>query len=496
MVRIKIAIALGCMVFTLGAVAQNTGCSNPTSEAALDLQKKAQAELSVQAYASVVEELKPFVAAHPEQCKLSLILGQAYMYSKKDHDAEMQFRGVLARDAGNRTAKLELARIYGYHAHFAKSNHLYRELLNADPSDESARIGLVRNLIETENIAQAKVALKAGLAYHPNSIRLQNFQDELSNQHDEADSVDMGTVPRPQFGVQNWTYIITDSAEDNNVENLSFLDNQLSPHFFAHLATRVRHLASKGGIVEPQDDNAESENGPTVSAVTFQGTARLNYHATHWLTASGGVGGVRFNNGTSKALFRGGLEVHRGSSIYFNTTYLRTPVLPTQEAETFHLTGQGWRTSFDWSPPRQRLTVEYSDLRYSDRNHRHEQNLEWLRWYGEGRVGFGSGLILDHLSFSLPLNEGYFSPGNYQNYMATVAAQVQHYTHFRGEYKFNTGAESLESSEFRYVYELAADNSLRFDKWDIYANYTFDHDTQATGAFETHFTSFGIGYAF
>ncbi|MHB2006474.1 MAG: tetratricopeptide repeat protein [Acidobacteriaceae bacterium] len=496
MVKAFVAIVLGCVAFTLGAVAQNTGCAKSPSEAALDLQKKAQAALAVQAYARVVEELKPFVATHPEECELGLILGQAYMYSKKDHDAETQLRSVLARDAGNRTAKLELARVYGYHARYRRSNHLYRELLNADPSDEGASIGLVRNLIETENIAQAKVALKAGLAAHPNSLRLQDYQDELSNEHDEGDSVDMGTVPRPQFGVQDWTYIITDSAEDNNVENLSFLDTQLSPHFFVHLATRVRHLSSKGGIVEPLDDNAESENGPTVGVVTFQSTARLNYHIARWLTASGGVGGIRFNNGTSKALFRGGLEVHRGSSLYLSATYLRTPVLPTQEAETFHLTAQGWRTSFDWSPPRQRLDMQYSDLRYSDTNRRHQQYLEWLRWYGEDRVGFGSGVILDHLSFDLPVNEGYFSPSNYQNYMATVAARVQHYRHFRGEYKFNIGAESLESSEFRYAYELAADNSLRFGKWDIYANYTFDHDTQSTGAFETHFTTFGVGYTF
>lgn len=496
MVKILIAVALVCLAFTSRAAAQNAGCSKSTSAAALDMQRRAQAALAAKAYGRVEEELKSFVAAHPEECDLSLILGQAYLYRKKDRDAESQFRSVLKRDGGNRMAKLELARLYGYHARYVESNRLYGELIDADPLDENASIGLVRNLIETDEIAKAKAALKAGLTAHPNSLRLQEYQDQLAAELDEENTAPKEIAHRPEYGFQDWTYIITDSAGDNIVENLSRSDVKLSSRFFAHATTRVRHLSSNGGVVELPDANAESEGGPTVSAVTFQATARFDYHLNRWLTASGGVGGVRFNNGTSKMLFRGSLEAHHGSSLYLKTTYIRTPVLPTQEAETFHLTAQGFRTRFDWTPPKWRVHAGASELKYSDTNRRHEQDVDALRWFGVGRIGVGAGFSIDHLSFDQLLNHGYFSPGDYQNYMGAATIRLQHYHHFNAEYKVNTGSESIEPSPFRFVFEVAADNFLRFGKWDFHVNYTFDHITQSTGAFQTSFTSLGAQYKF
>ena len=440
--------------------------------------------------------MKSFVAAHPEECDLSLILGEAYLYSKKDREAGRQFRSVLARDAANRTAKLELARLYSYHSRYVESNRLYAELLDADSSDENASIGLVRNLIETDNIAKAKAALEAGLSAHPNSLRLQEYQDQLSEQPDEGNAPARETVHRPQFSLQNWTYIITDSAGDSIVENLSRSDAQLSSRLFAHVTTRVRHLSSNGGVVELPEGNAESEGGPTISAVTFQATTRFDYHLTHWLTASAGVGGVRFNNGTSKALFQGSLEAYHGSSLYLKTTYIRTPVLPTQDAETYHLTAQGLRTRLDWTPPQWRVHAGASALKYSDTNRRYEQDIDALRWFGVGRVGVGTGLLINHLSFDQPLDHGYFSPGDYQSYMGTATIRLQHYHHFNAEYRVDAGAESIEPSPFRFVFEVAANNFLRFGKWDFHANYAFDHMTQSTGAFHTSFTSLGIQYKF
>jgi tetratricopeptide (TPR) repeat protein len=446
---------------------------------------RAQKALAAKFYGAVVEELKPFVSAHPEECELSLILGRAYLYGKHDHDAEKQFSNVLAREPSNRTAKLELARLYGYHDQYVRSNQLFTELLDADPTDESASIGLARNLIDTDNIAKAEAVLKAGLAAHPNSLRLQEYQDLLSAQQNEVEAPD-----------RNWTYVIEDSAADSIVENLTRASAQLSPRFTAHITTRVRHLSSDGGIVEPPNDNAESEGGPTVSVVTSQATTHINYHITHWVSATAGGGAVRFNNGTSKGLFRAGLEAHRGTSLYLNVTYSRAPVLPTQEAETFHLTWQGWRTSFDWSPPQWRVHLLSSTTTYSDTNRLHEQDADALRWFGVGKVSLGTGITIDHLYFDQTLNHGYFSPTDYQSYMESTAVRLQHFHHYNAEFRFNSGAETIEPSPFRFIYEISTENFLRFGKWDLHADYTFDHATQSTGAFQTSFTRIGIKYTY
>lgn len=457
---------------------------------------KAQKALASNFYGAVVEELKPFVGAHPEECQLSLILGRAYLYGKHDRDAEKQFSNVLARDPGNRIARLELARLYGYHDKYALSNQLFTELLNADPTDENASIGLARNLIDTDNIAKAETVLKAGLAAHPNSLRLQEYQDLLNAQQDEVEAPVSNLPHHPTYVLQNWTYVIADSAADSIVENLTRGSAQLSPRLIAHVTARVRHLSSNGGIVEPANDNAESAGGPTVSVVTSQATTHLNYHITHWLSATGGGGGVRFNNGTSKALFRAGLGVHRGTSLHLNVMYGRAPVLPTQEAETFHLTWQGWQTALDWSPPQWRMHLLSSETTYSDTNRLHEQNADALRWFGAGKVSLGTGLAIDHLSFDQTLNHGYFSPIDYQSYMETTAVRLQHFHHYNAEFQFNSGAETIEPSPFRFIYEVSTENFVRIGKWDIHADYTFDHATQSTGAFQTSFTRIGIKYTY
>ncbi len=474
----------------------SSGCSEPTTTSALERQQRAQAALDRGSYGWVQEELKSYVAVHPEQCELRLLLGKAYLYSGRDRAAERQFAEVLARDPANETALLELGRLNGYHSRYAQSNALYKKLLQIDPGDENANIGLARNLIDTDEMEKARAAIKAGLAAHPNSLRLQELQDQIAEQEDEIPQVATKPLRTRRTSFQDWTYIITDSVGDSIFENLSRSEEQLSKRAFVHVTTRIRHLSSQGGIVEIPDQNAESEGGPTISGTTFEAGLRLDYHLTKWLNASGGVGGVRFNNGSYKGLFRGSLEVHRGSFLYFKSTYLRTPVIPTQDAETFHLTSQGVRNDFDWTPPQWRVHSSFSELQYSDTNRRHEQDLDTLRWFGTSHVGLGTGFSLDHLAFDQFLNHGYFSPGDYLNYMGAASVRVQHYHHFNGEYKVNLGAESIEPSPFRFVYEISAENMLRLGKWDLHANYTFDHATQSTGAFQTNFTSLGVRYAF
>ncbi len=489
-------IAMCTALLIVQANAEAGVCRKPEDQATVEMQERAQHALQIKSYRAVEEELRLYVAAHPEQCDLSLLLGRAYMFRKRDRSAEKLFRAVLERDGNNRVAMLELARIDGYHAKYSESNRFYEVLLAADPEDESASVGLVRNLMDMEETTNAVAVLKAGLKAHPNSLQLQEFQDELSTQPVKGHNNESEVQHRYQSQVQDWTYIIVDSAGDHIVENLSRSTIEITPRLFVHLTTRVRYLSSQGGILEPVDENAESLGGATVSAVTFQGTTRLDYHLTHWLTLTGGGGGVRFNNGTSRGLFRGGLDLHKGRSLSFNATYLKTPVLPTQEAETFHLTAQGIRMRLDWSKPKDRMHLSLSELRYADTNLRHEQQFEALHWFGARRVDLGTGVDVEHLGFSQTLNHGYFSPSNYQSYMASAAVRLHHFHHFNAEYKFSSGAESIKPSPFRFVYEVTADNFVNLGKWDLHANYTFDHSTQSTGAFQTSFVSVGVKYAF
>ena len=489
-------VAISSVLLIIQADAQTGVCRRPEDKATVDMQERALHGLQTKSYGAVEEELRQYVAEHPEQCDLSLLLGQAYMFRKKDRAAEKLFRAVLERDESNRLAMLELARIEGYHARFAESNRLYELLLASDASDESASVGLVRNLMDMDETSRAKAALKAGLKAHPNSLQLQAFEDELFVQRTQGMSQDVEVGHRRQSQVQDWTYVIVDSAGDHIVENLERSTIEIKPRLFMHLTTRVRHLSSQGGILEPVDENAESLGGAIVSAVTFQATTRLDYHLNGWLTLYGGGGGVRFNDGTSRGLFRGGFILHKGSSLNFNASVVKVPVLPTQEAETFHLTAQGLRTRLDWSKPKDRINLAVSELRYADTNLRHEQELEALHWFGARRVDVGAGVDVGHLSFSQTLNHGYFSPSNYQSYMASAAVRLHHFHHFNAEYKFSSGAESIEPSPFRFVYEVTADNFVSVGKWDLNANYTFDHSTQSTGAFQTSFVSVGVKYAF
>lgn len=488
--------AVTCFLLLAHASAEVGVCHNPDDEATIAMQGRAQRALQMKLYSAVEEELRLYVAAHPEQCDLSLLLGRAYMFRKKDHLAEMLFRSVLVRDASNRVALLELARVDGYHSRYEESNRFYQMLLSADSTDESASVGLVRNLMDMEENSKARAALKDGLKAHPNSLQLQELQDELSAEPTRAVSHETTAPHRTQNAVQDWTYIIFDSAGDHIVENLSRSTLEATPRLFVHLTTRVRHLSSQGGILEPVDENAESLGGAVLTADTFQGTARLDYHLTRWLTLDGGGGGVRFNNGTSRGLFRGGFDLHNGTSLDFSATFLKTPVLPTQEAETFHLTAQGVRMRGDWNKPKDRVHLGLTELRYSDSNLRHEQQFAAMHWFGARRVDVGAGVDLEHLVFSQTLNHGYFSPSNYQSYMASVAVRLHHFHHFNSEYEFNSGTESIEPSPFRFVYEVTADNFVSVGKWDFHVDYTFDHATQSTGAFQTSLISVGFKYAF
>lgn len=491
---LNVVAVVGLSVGSLGW-AQGVPCSTSANSAISEAQTRAQVDLANQNYRAIEKELKPLVADHPEACQLALLLGQAYLYSKDDRNAALQFRSVLARDPANRVARLEMARLYGYHSKYKESNRLYKELLSADATNEQASIGLARNLIRTRQLAQAKATVNAGLAAHPNSMRLQEYKDALARPQTGMGGVDT-TPPRPA-DVQTWMYFVTDSAGDRVTENLSRLNLSLSKLLTAQLASNYRYLSSVGTIIQAPDGNAENAGGDSsISATTFDGSARLSYRVRPWLTLSGGGGGITYNDGVSRLLFQSGVDFHPNRTFYFDTEYLRTPVLPTQQAATFNLTAQGLRNTLDWYPARWRIHADFSELKYSDGNLRHAQSAEVIRWFGGPKVRFGAGYNGSHFTFTQVRLHGYFSPDTYQNHTGTAIVQIRSGHAFTGEYKVDFGGESISGLAFRPVYELSAHNTLHVNHFDFHADYTRYHFTQSTGAFRTDVGVFGIKYRF
>lgn len=475
--------------------AQSASCSKSANATISDAQQRAQAQLASHDYAGVEKELTPLVAAHPEACELAILLGRAYLYSKDDQSAAVQFNNVLARDPANRMAKLEMARLYSYHSKYRESTALYRELLSDDPTNEQASIGLARNLIRTRQLSQAKATVDAGLAAHPNSMRLQEYKAALARSQTGMNGTD-ATPPRPA-DVQTSVYYVSDSAGDRVTESLSRLDFSLSRLLTARLVANYRYLSSVGTVIQTPDGNTENGGGDaSISATTFDGSGRLSYRARRWLTLSGGGGGINFNDGVTRALFQGGLDIHPTRTFYFDTEYLRTPVLPTQQAATFNLTAQGLRSTLDWYPGKWRIHADASEFKYSDGNLRHAQNAEIIRWVGNGRLRLGAGYSGSHFTFSKILLHGYFSPDTYQNHTGEGVVQIRSRHAFIGEYRVNVGGESISGLAFRPVYELSAHNTIRLDHFDIHADYTRYHFTQSTGAFLTDVGVVGVRYRF
>jgi thioredoxin-like negative regulator of GroEL len=495
--EVKILYIMALVVLAAATVgrAQNVTCSATASPTITAAQNRAQIDLANHDYKAVERDLSPLVAAHPEACQLALLLGKGYLYDKDDRKAAAQFRNVLARDPHDPIAKLEMARLYGYHDQYKQSNLLYKELLSADPGNEQASIGLARNLIREQRLSDAKEIVYTGLAAHPNSLRLQAYRDALARPGTAENGV--SAVPPRPADVQTRVYLVTDSAGDRVTENLSRLNFSLSKLLSAQLATNFRYLSSVGTVVAAPGGNTENVGGDgSISSMTFDGSAILKYHVKPWMTFTAGGGGISYNDGVSRALFQGGIDFHPARALYIDTAYIRTPILPTQQAATFDLAAQGLRSNLDWYPSQWRIHVDASELKYTDGNLRHSQNAEAIRWFGSGAVRFGAGYSGSHFTFSHILSHGYFSPDTYQNHSGSGAAQLRYHHSFTGEYKVDFGGESISGLAFRPTYAFSAHNTIRLSALELYVDYTRFHFTQATGAFRTDVVAFGVKHRF
>src|SRR5450631_1557519 len=130
-----------------------------------------------------VHVLRNGLKDYPEDNRLRLELGRAYLSSGADGRAIRLFREILRTEPNNRLAKLELARALGYGQQYERSNEIYKQLLRASAADEAAAIGLASNLLHQEQSQEAQEVANAALKFHPNSLRLQEYKDRIEIGH-------------------------------------------------------------------------------------------------------------------------------------------------------------------------------------------------------------------------------------------------------------------------------------------------------------------------
>src|SRR5712692_6146242 len=140
---------------------------------------KAQAALRHRHYSQASRTLEDALKRFPGNVQLRLELGRVYVYQRQDSRAMKIFRAILRDDSSNREAKLELARVLSYDGKYEAANQFFRELLATSPDDEAAAIGLVRNLLFQKKKDDARREVEQALARHPNSLRLQEYRDDL-----------------------------------------------------------------------------------------------------------------------------------------------------------------------------------------------------------------------------------------------------------------------------------------------------------------------------
>ena len=478
-VRSFTALFCTALFLTVAAQAQR----NPSAEQILQAGRSA---LQQQHYAEAIRLLEDGLKDFPNDRQLKLELGRAYLYNRQDDRAMQLFREVLREEPSNRMAKLQLARALGYHRDYKTSNQLYRELLASNPDDEAAALGLIRNLMHQKRPAEARRELERALARHPDSKRLQEYKQRL----DKAGVKDGGRQrrsrePRPtatrKLGrLQGAGAYFSDSAGNRSLRSTQGFDSEITHA----LTTRFR----------VEERSLWENSGPRANV--FWGTGELRLRLTRSLLLSGGGGGVRFADGTGRALYRGELELHPARRLWLTGGFSRRPISPTFRAAQLDLLAEGWRTGLEWYPRTWRITANWSREHYSDGNLGQRLNTELLHWTGDPRLAFGAGYRFSYLAFLQSPLHGYFDPNPYYSHLGVAGIKFRRGKSFRGEYTAGLGAESVSAGPYHVAWELAFRNRMPLGNWELGADYFYFHLAQSTGAFKSQGARLAVAYTF
>lgn len=469
----RLSLVLVALLLT-GMVSAARAQQGPTVEQSI---ADAQVALRHRHYSRAVQTLEEALNRFPEDSRLRIGLGRAYVYQRRDAQAIEVFRAVLRGNPSNREAKLELARVLSYRGKYEPSNQLFRELLATNPNDEAAAIGLVRNLLFQRKKDEARREVDLALARHPNSLRLQEYRDSLQkNQLPVPASREANALNRVEADASYFS----DTTGNRAVRTGQRFDLQLG----SKLSNSFRL----------DEQSLWVSQGPKANILSFGDEARVRLTRKVFVSAGGGM--VRFADGSNRPLYRGGLILHPLRNLWLQGGFSRIPITPTFQAAQFDLLAEGWWTRLDWQPRSWRVSADFAKQHYSDSNRTQREDAEVLRWIGGTHFALGLGYEYSHSLFAQSLLHGYFDPSRYQKHLALGGFRFGVGKVYRGEYLAQYGAESVEANPYQSAWQATAKNRLSFGRIDVGADYTYFHLAQSTGAFRAQVGRVSLAYRF
>ncbi len=439
---------------------------------------EAQAAVLDHRYAQAIRILKKALKEFPSDNRLRVDLGRAYLLKGDDWKAGRVFRQVLQLEPENREAKLGLARALSHQGKYKPSNHLYRELLHNSPRDEAAAIGLASNLMNERRMREARKVVEQGLAFHPDSLVLQEFLDRLNKG-------EMGGnepyVPQLRNRAEGFVDEASDSEGDKSLWATQRFRWQMGDSATSQVRTQERWLVSPGT--------------PLLRTNEASNEIRLQLFSPLVLNLGGGV--VEFPGGAARALYNAGLEIHPAHRLWLEATFLRVPFYPDAVAAQYDLTSEGWRTLFQWNPGSWTVDGWWSKQHYSDGNLGKMGSMDLMHWTAGRRVVLGAGYHFTQYNFNKDLDHGYFNPNKYQSHLAAVGIKFHARRVFHSEYLVRAGGESIKrGSPFRLGWEASARNRANFGHWQLEGDFLYFRLVQNTGAFQAQEVHFGLKYHF
>ena len=475
MVRIYIfRVSLALAVILGGTVSESRAAVGASVQESIT---EAQAALRHRHYSQASRTLQDALARFPGNAQLRLELGRVYVYQRQDARATEIFRAILGDDPSNREAKLELARVLSYDKQYEPANRLFREMLATNSNDEAAAIGLIRNLLFEKKKDDARREVEQALALHPNSLRLQEYRDDLlKNQSPLPASHEGNRLNR----LQGDASYFSDTAGNRATRAGQRFDLQLGRNF-----TNSFRLDEKSLWVS---------QGPkaNIFSVNEEGRVRV----ARWLFIGGGGGIVRFADNSNRALYRGELILHPKQSFWVQGGFSRTPITPTFQASQFDLLAEGWWARLDWQPRSWRISADFSKQHYSDSNRTQREDAVILRWLGNSHFAVGLGYQYAHSSFTENFANGYFSPNQYHSHLGLGGFRFSVGKVYRGEYIVDYGGETVDQNPYRAAWEATAKNRFLLGRFEMGADYSYFHLAQSTGAFRAQVGRFSAAYRF
>ena len=444
-------------------------------------------------YGQAVHILRNGLKDHPNENRLRLELGRAYLSRGADGRALRLFREILAAEPDNRLAKLELAQVLGYRRKYADSDHIYEELLGANPGDEAAAIGLASNLLHQQRSSEARDVVQRALTFHPNSLRLQEYKDRIESGH-------LGGEEREVEIRRNLVEVdgdyVNDSGGNHSWRTSQRADVRIKPALTNRLLFEQQVQHGPTMVVQPGEGLSQADTQDLLEVVkTFD--EELRWRPRESLLLSAGGGAVQFDDGEVHAIYETSAAVQPMQHLLLGASFSRVPITPDAQATALKLTAQGFEAFASWTPARWQISARGSRQHYSDENIGSRQSVEVIREWGPRLLTLETGYRYRHISFDQALGHGYFSPNNYQSHLAITGVGFRPGKWYRGEFLVRSGVESVAAgSPFGAAWEIHSRNDVLLGNWTLELDYSKYHLVQSTGAFRADAGRFAITYHF